>query len=324
MQQIALERRLEQGLAYFKQKKYGNALASFKEIVKDLRVLDSGKQLILAKALQGTATGCLKQGKYRKSIKSSKLALRVLHCLTRSQPEAEAEIPPTQQKLLLALHAYLRFTLDQHKRLLQLELRRGQAPKGSLLQLCRDGLKLLTKPLVSCDEESKIKLSRLQQSLQVVLKQALEWLSQEAKRSQESQQDLETLSFCKIASGPLREALLPSLGSSPQEQEKLAQMKNLQTEVETRLTIAAARDLETGNAAALKQPPELETAKKHFKSAIEKYHYLDQTEEAQSALQQLKEWLAEARPSQTSFLKKSTPAVFEKEPQISPESKKQH
>jgi hypothetical protein len=326
----ALEQKLEQGLAYNKERKYGSALACLKEVVKDLRALDSGKQQILAKALQITASGCLKKGKYRKAIKSAKLALRVLHCLARTQPEAEKDLAPTQQKLLSALEAYLSYTLDQHRRLVVHELNLGQMPKGNLLQLCRDGLKLLTNPLIAPDNEAKLKTSRLNLSLQETLKQLLEWLRKEAILAYENQQDGDALSYCKIATGPVGEALLPSLGASAPEKALLTQLEAMQQGVAARLNAKAALDLETGVAASLKTPPELEAARKHLKSAAQSYHYLDQPEKAREAQQPLKAILS-MKLSHASFLsenltggrKRTRNLSFEGEEKAGVEPKKQ-
>lgn len=286
MREKAVTQMLEQGLIHYRMREYGNALACFKDVIKNLKELDPGKQQILAKALQNTTIACFNKGKYRKAIKSGKLALRVLHSLARTTPEAEAELAPTQQKLLLALEAYLRFTVSQHHRLLIAELNHGQEPKANLLQLCRDGLSLVTKPLAAFDNDARIKMTPLCQSLQDTLKQLLEWLQTEAVRTHQNNQPLEALNFCQIATGPLREAL-PSLGAAP-EQETLATLAAIQKELEARLNRDAARDLEIAQDASLKTPPDFEAARKHFKFAAQKYHHLCNPEKMLEAVQALK------------------------------------
>src|SRR5262249_30144475 len=134
--------------------------------------------------------------------------------------------------------------------------------------------------------------------------------------------------------------LEPGLSSGSAEQTSLIKLSALQTALETRLNAEADRALNVGRAAALKTPPELETARKHLKDAAQKYHFLENPGKTREAQQQLKVVL-ETLEKQDSFYdvksrhatflaknltggrKKKEPSTPESQPKGEPETKKQ-
>jgi hypothetical protein len=282
-----LAHKLEQGLAYYKIKKFGKALAYFRELVKYMKELDQGKQQLLVKALQGTISGCLQKGKYRKAIKSTKLTLRAILQLAQKNPEAETELPSTQTKLVLTLQGYLKYTLEHHNRLLFQEFKRGKLSKANFLQLVREGFYLINKSLgseLSDNQKIKFKNTKIYPLVKEPLKELLAWLLEEALRSHKDKKELEALSYCKIATGPLSEALKEE--PSEKMQALQSEMMQLQKALESSLNRKAQDDLQSGlkalsSAETLQEKTHfnepLEDAKKLFWAAIQKATYLENT-----------------------------------------------
>ena len=241
-----LEKLLQQGITFYKNDELSPALSLLGEVTKNAKVLEEAKLRLLAKVLENIADTFLKHSKYRKALKSAKLTVKVLNQLARLGCELPLPLAKAQQYLSLALEGYIDSAILNHKRLSTYELKRGRAPKANLIHMCRDEINILNKPLgqIEADQHKryKIKNTRSNRIFNACLKNLLVWLDEQVKRCLKSDNLTDALTYCRLATQPLKEAISLPLTASEDQEESL--FKTLaQAEKKLTLELKAAAEL---------------------------------------------------------------------------------